>query len=1254
MTDPSPRAAAPDLSRWPADPAELVDTTRCPACFSTLTSTRCRVCSLDLGVPEAADLLERSTALYRWQLARQELIGRMRAAQAAREEVQVEPAHIAAVETTVSVRMSRPVSVSASVPMPEPVRDSGPLRVHEPVGPTSATSSTTRSGPPQSPAVPAAPAAEGPGGRSGVQVLLLTLGVVLISITAIVFLFVAYLVASLEVRSVIIAAGSIAVLGVAWLLRARRLPGTAEGVATVAIVLLLLDVWIVRANDLFGSSQLTTSAYSGVAIAVVAGLLAGTRAATGIRVTGYAAAGLTPIAAFLLGFAIDPGTATGVWLGGMAASIGGSMAAARRPSIGRSVLLTAGFVGAGASMIEAPWALPDVAWGASWAFGAVGGVWLLALAMLAVRERDGASMWAWIGASAFGASIALAPAVGALQELESADAVWVAPLGAGAATWVLAGAARALPRRREWFAGFLGAATVAVVASGLGLLSGLVAVGARVISGFDPWTLEGDSALPTIVSDGALGAVLVPLIVAAGSAAALLTLGRLRRFAAIPVSALVTAGIVAGSLAPTVWLAAAALTAIAAVTLAAAAVRERITFPGSLAVLSIGGIAAGLVAWSTAHSSSDVWPWTVAALVALLIAGRVVAARVWPYDLVRGVGAAHVALAAVLACTVAFSIPLWLEGAGSAAAGPWASPWMWLGTVASVLLAVGLFTPSLRALDRATLALPLLAAVLAGALVAAFDGGASLDWLPATAGAIVTVVGLRRAGSRALTVALASAAPLLLALATAAGVAEVRGGPAFAVGAAAGVLLAAAIGHAAVPRAAAGARLAWSVAVGLGAMSVLLPSSTAGDELWLLLALLAPVPVLVAALHADPIGGDAPSRHLSWISLPLAVGAVWAWLAGDGVDDVEAYTVPLAIMLAATAALITWRRTAASVRSSGRTALFASAAAVLVLPSVASTADSELRTLILVASGTVVAIAAVFLPQAARGVPIRLLGVGTGGVALVGGALVRGSAVALGEPSTLPTEFWPLLALAAGVVVATMWYRTASQPGELAEAMVAASVVAVSIPTLLAIIVGDAPTLRAAVLFPALAVGYVVVVFGRWRPFAGPLVDWSTLGVLVLGGIAVLVSRQVEPFDVVTASIAVALLGAGVVRMRRDAALGSWPALGIGLAVLLLPALAADLVEPELWRLIALGVASAAAVVIGAVRRLQAPLLFGGAVLLVHAVAQLWPWITLVYEAVWWWLWLGVAGVALVALAATYERQLRLARNVVRSIAELR
>ena len=65
--------------------------------------------------------------------------------------------------------------------------------------------------------------------------------------------------------------------------------------------------------------------------------------------------------------------------------------------------------------------------------------------------------------------------------------------------------------------------------------------------------------------------------------------------------------------------------------------------------------------------------------------------------------------------------------------------------------------------------------------------------------------------------------------------------------------------------------------------------------------------------------------------------------------------------------------------------------------------------------------------------------------------------------------------------------------------------------------------------------------------------------------------------------------------MSRSPGLGSWPALGPGLAGLLVPPLIADFVDPELWRLIALGVVAVAVVVVGAVLRLQAPLVLNGA-----------------------------------------------------------
>jgi hypothetical protein len=579
---------------------------------------------------------------------------------------------------------------------------------------------------------------------------------------------------------------------------------------------------------------------------------------------------------------------------------------------------------------------------------------------------------------------------------------------------------------------------------------------------------------------------------------------------------------------------------------------------------------------------------------------------------------------------------------------------MWLGTISSILLGAALLVPRIPALDRTSVTSPLLVGVAAGALATAF-GDAPLGWLPATLGAVVVVAGIRPSASPFVRVALAAVGPVLVALALGAAFDAIPDAPAFVVGAAAGVLLAAAAGHAALPRTARAPRRAWSLAVGVaGTLALLASAPLAGDEAWLLLLLLTPVPVLIASLHDDPIAGDSASRHVSWLSLPIAVAAAWAWLAGEGVDDVEAYTVPLAVALLLTGGLITWRRTAPSTRSAGRTGLYASAAAVLVLPSVASSADSELRTLVLVSAGAVVAIAAAFLPEAARGVPIRLLGVATGWSALTGAALVRGSAVALGESSALPVEFWPVLALVAGVVVAVTWARSGSKPAWLAESLLAASIVAASVPTMLAILTGAESLARAAVLFPLLAVAHIASTATERRPFTGPVIQLATLGTLVVGGIIALTTWHVDPFDVVTASVAAALIGAGAVRMRRDAELGSWRELGPGLAVLLLPAFVADFLDPELWRIVTLGVVAVVAVVIGAVRRLQAPLLLGGGVLLAHAVVQLWPWITQLYESVWWWLWLGIAGVLLVVLAATYERQLRLARGVSRTIAALR
>ena len=1262
MTDRRSRPEVRDLRRWPADPAQLVDTTLCPACFTRLYSTRCIECGLELGVPAAVELLASSTRVFEEEQRRQHLITRIREAQvgatsrrsapaAATVASAPGPAPVASAPTPVT--SATPVAApSASAPVASaPVAPPVPAAAARPsvVRADAATAARAQTPP------PAASGAHDNAGRprrSGVQVLLLTLGVVLISITAIVFLFVAYLVASLEVRSVIIAAASVLVLGVAWLLRARRLPGTAEGVASVAVVLLLLDVWIVRANGLFGSEALNAAAYTGLAFAVVAVLLAATRAASGIRIAGYAAAGLTSVAAFLLGFAADPGAATGFWLGGLAAAVVGAVAVAVGPrSPERAILMWAGLAGLAISLASGAWTLTDVPWGETWALAAVAAMSLLIVVAVRVARVGTAAGWGHAAAIGVGVSAALAPAFGIAAELDSGVATWAAPAAAGVVTAIAAALSR-LPARTgaEARAALIASAVVAFMVSVPGLVLAAAAIGVRLQASSPPWQVTDERVLwaPTGLE---VGTMLVPFVLAAGAVVVLLILGVLRRFVAIPLAAVMGGVLAIGAILAGAAVPAAVFVATATAGLIVASTRAASRGPALLAVLATFGMAgAGLAVW-TAYSNAAVWPWAVAVTLVLAVAGRLFAGRIWPAGAAPAVGTAHLVIAMLLALAAVFTIPSWLDATGVALTQPWGSPWMWLGTMGAGLLAMAVIVPRLSAANRIGLVLPALTASVVSAFVAAFDGADGLDWLAAALVGLIVIAALRAPLPPVVRVLFAAVGPLLLALTFDRALASMPGAPPAVLGTAAAVLLAAGLAALLVPRA---ARIAWCASLGLTGLLSFASWSAAGEQQWLLLLLLAPVPILVAALDGDPIGGTAPSRHLSWLSVPLIVGAVWSWLSGDGVDDVEAYTLPLAVVLAAAAVLIAWRRSTELPRAGGRTALFATAAAVVVLPSVGSSGDSELRTLVLVASGAVIAIAAAFLPEAARGVPIRLLGVATGWFALTGAAVVRGASVALGESSRLPLEFWPVIAFVLGVVIAVTWARARSQPTMLAEWLLAASVVAAAVPTVLAIASGEQEVLRAAVLLPLLAVAHVAGAATSARPFTGEVFAWSTLSLLVLGGLVALTFGRVEPFDIVTASVGLALIGAGAFTMRRSPAVGSWQALGAGLAVLLVPPLIADFIDPELWRIVALGVVAAVTVVIGAMRRLQAPLLLGGGVLLVHAIAQLWPWITWLYEAVWWWLWIGIAGVILVTLAATYERQLRLARGTFRSLAALR
>ncbi|GAA1057100.1 hypothetical protein GCM10017608_08840 [Agromyces luteolus] len=1227
MTDPS-RPAAPDLRRWPDDPARFADTTLCPACFSRLLGAACDVCGLRLDVAAASDLLAAGVRVREAEADRQSIITRMRAEQAVPTTATPATPTTGAV-SSIEVPIAVPPVAAPPLPSPAPPIPDGSDPVAEPIA-----------------MPPAAPR------RSGVQLLLLTLGVVLLSVAAMVFLFFAFVVADLELRSLITAVVSVIVLVLAWFLRARRLPGTAEGVSAVGAVLLVLDAWIVQANGLFGADRVDAAAYWGVALLVVAAVLAGAGIVSRLRLPRLAASALAPAGAFVGAYAIahDDEGATGLWLGGLALALVGTASRFIRPEAERTIVRTFGFAGGGIALAAAAWALPTVGLGTMWSFLAVAGVWVVVLLSLP-SSVTGPGGWRVLSSVAIGLSVPLAFVLGIALDRETATSIWLAPGLAALVACAIAAAMRIRAARRNALPALLTASAVAVVATLPALVVALGGLGTLTSEAMGMGELGATA--PRDLPDEAGGAVLALGIATLALVGVLALAGRLRRFVATAIATGLATALAASVLMPTVAAATTALLVVAAAALSAAAIPAVRRVTGATPVLAAGGIPAAVLAWGLAHAATSLWWWVVPAVFAISIAGRVLA------DRVSRVAAPttrilHVIAAALVALLATVAFPSRAEADGMAIPTPWDQPAFLSAAVATLALGLLVVARRLPEDDRLTAAAASFTGAMIGTTWLAVTFSTPWAWAPAIALAVVGLVWVR-SDLPPMRVLFAGGVPLAAVFAGAGISADLEDGN-VAIGLAAAILAAAGV----APLALAADQLVrrvWGGTIGVVAMAatvVGLSGSVPSGEAWLVLLLLTPVPVLIATLFGDPIAGRSPAVNASWGSLVLGVGTVWAWTGDRGIDDVEPYTLPLAAGLLVTAGLLTWRRTVPDSTAAGRTALLAAAAAVAVLPSVALSGGSELRTLVLVAAGAVLVIAGSFAPDLVRGVPIRMLVVGTGWVAATGAALVRGSAIATGRPGDLPVEFWPVIALSIGLVASLLWVRDRVEPTVAAEAALAASLAAAAVPTTLAIAGGVDADTRALVLLLVVGAAHVVSTAVRARPFAGPVLGWTSLAVAVIAGGLAITSGAVDPFDLVTVPIGATLVAAGAIRLRRSPDHGSWPTLGPGLAVLLVPALIADWTDPVLWRLVALGVAAVVAVVAGAAFRLQAPLLLGGGVLLVHAVAQLWPWITRLYEAVWWWLWLGIAGALLIAIAATYERQMRVARGVFRSIAALR
>ncbi|MEU1679917.1 hypothetical protein ABZ422_12605 [Micromonospora zamorensis] len=379
----------------------------------------------------------------------------------------------------------------------------------------------------------------------------------------------------------------------------------------------------------------------------------------------------------------------------------------------------------------------------------------------------------------------------------------------------------------------------------------------------------------------------------------------------------------------------------------------------------------------------------------------------------------------------------------------------------------------------------------------------------------------------------------------------------------------------------------------------------------LALVVLAVAAVVAGRRVRPPVLPALPFAAAALPVLLVAVGAPWPVL-------------PAAVLLAGSAALLL---AALAAPRPGLAPIAVPLGVVLVASGVAGLLVTRAGSL---AAEGVLLVVAVVVAVGGRRVEVRVAGC----LAAVGAASALAVTASLVGGLPLRAAAYPLLAVAALVLaVAAATTPARGLVGRVLDAAAQAVALVAAVLT-----VEAARHLATVCVLWGAAVALRLLRRGepagrRWA-FAGIAAASELLGAWVLlaaGGVTVL-----EAYTLPAAALA---LGAGLLALRTRPGLTSWPALGPGLVAALLPSLVSVLTgpDPQPVRRLLLGAAALGAVLTGATRRWQAPVLLGGGVLTLlalHELARGWDLLPR-------WIYLGVGGLALVGLAATYERRRR-------------
>ncbi|MHA6667812.1 SCO7613 C-terminal domain-containing membrane protein [Homoserinimonas sp. A447] len=1265
---------------WPTSPGALTDTTRCPACFTPLKAIVCTKCGLDLGHPAAAELAAASQDASDSLSQRVAVIGRIRyESSQPRVPAETVPAAATTFPTVAAPTAAAQTPAAAAPAAAEPVTTAPEWSL-----PTAIELQPT---PPVNIPAPAADAPQQPGAprRSGVQVALLIAGVSLLSIFAIFFLVYAFINYGIVWRSVIIASITVAAFVSASLLRRKSLIASAEGLAVFALVLVYLDAYALRANDFFGLGGADSAVYWGATVSIASVFFIAWHRLSQVRAASIVGWAGIPVGIGILLWGLMDGAepATRVFTAFAATAVTGlAHGLVPRPPFHGTlermlVLSTSSFALLAAFMVS--WAVePFSDWGGTMACAAAA-LTAFALAASATADRVSTPAVRAFGlafATIGGVAAASAVSVGALRVAadDTGFAIFVPVIAAAAIALLLeasAGRWSATRFRAPSVFATWGAAGVLALTALLPLATAAMPIGTGLVAGLGhPWTAEPSLSLTITEPPTDLAVLALACVVGLAAAAWLLTGSMRQRGTALAWGTGVVLILAAAQL-PQLWLVLAGWLGIGVAAFVLLLRTRATTVPAGYRVSFASVLVAAttlmfLVGWA----SLDTWLFTTAATIVTLLASRALTAKAeWKAIFL---GLATVLLFVGVVATARFAT--WEQGA------PWElvliNETVLLTLVATIVLAAAAidYRRFVSTLDRQTTFW--IAGVVAGASAfiahnTVVDTAISQPVLmlpqPVTSlvsaalllGALLLWVGLRvnaslRPERIVASIALAPAvfwlvdsfARVLDLSEFAQSVVPITA----ALLSAAGALTVTLLRPTGTPR---WAREAGVAIVGVPAVvAAIYIDAPAG---WLVLVL-AGVTLLLIAISPDGLfASGSPRRHLGWAALAVATAGLWWRLSSAQVEALEPYVLPLAGALLAIAYLI--HRAARRAQTTGKAAPIVALCSLLVaiLPLAANSVSGDptraivmfavCAALLLVSSLVVRSAAQPFLDAMALSGAIGVL-------------VTAGGRASLASHRDLEPDGWIIAALAVLLIAAFGQSRERADASARARQLVGQALVIVGMVSLAAIETEGffdetLGTMRAIATVALLCAIHIIAYAFDSAPLTR-LVATVAVVVASLAALMGLVVQALDPIELASVPIAIALLVTGRIRLGSEPDARSWRSLAPGLAVLMVPSLLNSFTEPELWRLVGLGVVAVTVLVVGAVRRLQAPFVLGLVVALIHGFATFAPQIRAVYESQEWWLWAGLAGVLLVILAIRYEKRIQNLKDAVGRIAALR